>query len=91
MSNPFTDEIRWLMQGLAAQTKAEKRYVAEHPFHAPTNDEGIRAAIRVLEAAGRVDKDKAEAWLDAAHAGCPDYDVKDAIRALLAALPGGGA
>jgi hypothetical protein len=44
-------------------------------------------AIRVLEAAAKVDKRQAEAWLDAAHAGCPDYDVKDDIRALFAALP----
>jgi hypothetical protein len=49
--------------------------------------EQVRAALRVLEAAGKVDKRQAEAWLDAAHAGCPDYDVKDDIRALFAALP----
>jgi hypothetical protein len=41
----------------------------------------------LIEAAEKVDKRQAEAWLDAAHAGCPDYDVKDDIRALFAALP----
>jgi hypothetical protein len=51
------------------------------------NKQSAEAAIRVLEAAAKVDKRQAEAWLDAAHAGCPDYDVKDDIRALFAALP----
>ena len=39
------------------------------------------AAIRLLEAAGKVDKDKAEAWLDAAP------KIFDAIYALVASLP----
>ena len=87
----FDDVIRWLLMGLGHQTKAEKKWVEAHPLRLPTDDEQIRRARRVLEAAAKLQRSNALAWLDAAHAGCPDYDVKDAIRALLSALPGGDA
>jgi len=43
-------------------------------------------AIRVLEAAGRVDKEWTLFWLDKEHLTMPGYRV-DAFLALLAALP----
>jgi len=41
--------IRWLLQGLSAQTKAEKALIAATPLEIPTNDQTIRDAIEVLE------------------------------------------
>ena len=44
----LTQPIRWLIQGLADQTKAEKRWIAETPLERPTDDSAIRIAIDVL-------------------------------------------
>ena len=54
--------------------------------------ESYRAAIRILEAAAKVDKGEAQraiAWIDSPF---PDTDLgTDQVRALLAALPAGTA
>lgn len=47
----FDDVIRWLLMGLGQQTKAEKKWVEAHPLRLPTDDEQIRKARVVLEAA----------------------------------------
>jgi len=43
--------IRWLIQGISAQTKAEQRFIAETPLVRPTDDEALRKAIATLRAA----------------------------------------
>lgn len=49
MSKSLKQPIRWLKQGLAYQTKEEKRWVASVPLEIPTDDEAIRFAIRLIE------------------------------------------
>ena len=48
----FAQVKRWLLMGLAFQTKAEKKWVAATLLERPTNDELIREAISLIEASG---------------------------------------
>lgn len=85
MSN-FRAVIRWLNSGIASQTKAEKKFWHEHPFVPPTDDESLRAAIRLLEAAGKVDKQDAQDLMEYFGRHC-GRGHPNQINALLAALP----
>jgi hypothetical protein len=50
------------------------------------NDEAVRSAIRVLEAAGKVDKEAAQTWFAWLPKGVLGYGEKT-LRALLESLP----
>jgi hypothetical protein len=54
----LTQVIRWLIQGISAQTKDERRFLEEHPLVHQTDDELLRRAVRILEAAQDVDKEE---------------------------------
>jgi hypothetical protein len=41
--------IRWLMQGISAQTKQERAIIAGNPIEIPTRDETFRDAIKILQ------------------------------------------
>jgi hypothetical protein len=88
--------IRWLTMGLAAQTKAEKRFCEGTPLERPTDDEAIRAAISILRASEQVDKEACRevaerifgfAGFVSLYGSTEDLCAGGQIRSLLAALP----
>jgi hypothetical protein len=80
MSNPFEAAIRFLTD-LTKQPEPKNMCCTLHFTYRETDKDSFRAAIRLLEAAGKVDKEDKELaihWME------DDYST---IRALLAALP----
>ncbi len=57
--------IRWLVMGLASQTKAEKKFCADTPLARPTDGDGLRKAIRILEASSAMSEAMLEPLGDA--------------------------
>ena len=98
-SHPFDAAIRWLNSGISEWTKEERAFWKAHPFQPPTDNDGLRAAIRFLEAGKGVDKISdmatlAMMWQSSGFFVTGLVDSKDAvtmsknrIRALLSALP----
>lgn len=53
------------MMGLAYQTKDEKQFCKDTPLARPTDDEGLRKAIRILQASSAMNEATLESLGDA--------------------------